>query len=457
MSISPVWPDIGPERGVGYWLRASNDIAGRRHFRTDHSNEWRYERLREGPPPPPGVDPDPEARSRTVSWLLDRPVEAFRCVILGDTGEGDHSQYALLPVIRALHPDFLIINGDVAYPAGRSDDYDQGFFRPYRGLGVPIWTVPGNHDYYSAHRGREYFEIFCGETRRATWEAAGLRLKPQPGVFWELAAPGGQHPLILLGVDSGHSGDLEGTRGGGILGLGRKQARDTRQLDWLEWRLRVATAAGARVIVLYHIPALVRGEHKKEIRLDTIHRLVARFPAVRLVITAHEHNYQRYDPGVFGRYLAETYRGMPAAAPTYLVSGAGGAYISATDFKGKGYPPVSRYPTADDWSKWAPLGLRLVAKAGLDKSFLNRIAIGIAMLRPGIAEDSDADRPERLSLLVLDHDPATGTRVQPYFVDDLLQLYPQLPDGTEVQIVAPTPLPDPAALAACAREQPIVL
>ncbi|HEY9384420.1 MAG TPA: hypothetical protein VIP80_13000, partial [Gemmatimonadales bacterium] len=117
MAPKLIWPDWNQKRrGARYWLRPDNLLAGRRRFRSDHSNEWRYEYLRVSsvPPPPPGENPDPAARSRSFSWLAAKPAaNGFRCVILGDSGEGDASQYALLPVIRALAPDFLIINGDV--------------------------------------------------------------------------------------------------------------------------------------------------------------------------------------------------------------------------------------------------------------------------------------------------------------------------------------------------------
>lgn len=461
MSARLEWPELEPDRGVGYWLRPGNLIAGRRNLRSDHSNEWRYESLRTSSPPPPPMacDPDPDARSRTVAWLTDRPAGGrFRCVILGDTGEGDYSQIATLPVIRALEPDFLIINGDVAYPAGTDSDYREGFFQPYRGLGIPIWAVPGNHDYYSAQRGREFHEIFCTELRRAEWEDAGLPLKPQPGTYWELCDHGGGHPLVILGADTGHSADLEGTKGRGFLGLGRKQPRDTAQYEWLEWRLRRAQQDGARVVVLFHIPALVGEEHLKKIRLDTLYRLVAQYSSVCLVVTAHEHNYQRYAPDVFGKYLQREYGAAAADPPTYLVSGAGGAYLTSTDFdRGKktGYVTLSRYPTAADWRQWAPLGIRAVAKAGLGKTLVNLITMGLVSLKPGIAEESDADRPERLSMLLLDHDPAAGTTVQPVFVDDLATMYQHLPPGTPVRVQEGEPRLDPAAIAGCCREPAI--
>jgi len=177
-------------------------------------------------------------------------------------------------------------------------------------------------------------------------------------------------------------------------------------------------------------------------------------------VTAHEHNFQRYDPPVFGRYLRQEYNAAASAPPTYLVSGAGGAYITATDFdhgKQTGYSSVSRYPDADDWRAWAPLGARLVAKAGLDKSVFKQIAIGLIKIKTKLAEESDADRPERVSLLVLDHRPGTRPTVQPCFVDDLTRMYDHLAPDTPVRIQEGDPTLDPASMVRCLREPPIPL
>jgi hypothetical protein len=459
-----LWPTLGMDRGPGFWLRPANLLNSRRHFRSDHSNEWRYEFLRTSiaNPPPPGADADPAARSRTFSWLLGRPAKSgFRCAILGDTGEGDYSQYGLLPVLRALKIDFMIINGDVAYPAGTNDDYAEGFFKPYAGLGIPVWAVPGNHDYYSAARGREFFEIFCSEIRRGQWDEARLILRPQPGTYWELMEPDPAVKLVILGVDSGHSADLDGTRGKGFLGLGRRQPPDRAQHDWLEWRLRRAQQVGASVILLYHIPALVREGHQRDSHLSALHRLIAQFPCIRLVATAHEHNFQRYEPRVFGDYLRREYSiASGPTPPTYLVSGSGGAYISATDFAGgarSGYPAACRYPSAEDWRKWAPLGLRMAAKAGLDKSVLKRVVVGLIKIKAKLAEESDADRPERLSFLFLEYRPGAGTTVQPLFVDDLATMYDHLPADTPVRVQEGDPAIGPAVLTGCLRDPVIPL
>ncbi len=148
-------------RSVGYWLRPKNLIASRNSFmRVDYSNEWKYQ----------FGDPNPPNRSVPLSHLLKPETnhkEGFRFIILGDTGEGDRSQYGLLPLIRKFNPDFLVINGDIAYPAGRigmnpgEDDFIAGFFKPYSNFNCSIWATPGNHEYYSPNNGRDFYDVFC--------------------------------------------------------------------------------------------------------------------------------------------------------------------------------------------------------------------------------------------------------------------------------------------------------
>ncbi len=98
--------------------------------------------------------------------------------------------------------------------------------------------------------------------------------------------------------------------------------------------------------------------------------------------------------------------------------------------------------------RWAPVGLKLVARLGLDKSLFNKIAIGLISLKPGSAEQSDADRPERLSLLYLKHDPQLGTTVTPCLMTNLATMY-ALPDGTKVDVMRDQPGVDQAALDRC--------
>jgi Calcineurin-like phosphoesterase len=181
-----------------------------------------------------GVDPqfrihDYEGRS-AIAFLL-----------LGDTGEGDASQYAVVPPLlhRAPGTDFMMIMGDVVYPAGDSSDYESKFYRPYSRYHGPIYGVPGNHDWYDDLHG--FMRHFCGNhgldaesgrtgysevLRRMLWRAPTrtdeaavarmqrLRSRPeqrryQPGPY--VAIDTG--PLLVLAIDTGITGTIDQDQG----------------------------------------------------------------------------------------------------------------------------------------------------------------------------------------------------------------------------------------------------
>ncbi|MGI8519332.1 MAG: metallophosphoesterase, partial [Actinomycetota bacterium] len=89
-----------------------------------------------------GIDPD-----LTITRFADRKAISF--LLLGDPGEGDSSQYSVVPPLlhKAEGTDFMIIMGDVVYPAGDVADYGNKFYRPYKDYPAPIFGVPGNHDW----------------------------------------------------------------------------------------------------------------------------------------------------------------------------------------------------------------------------------------------------------------------------------------------------------------------
>lgn len=428
-----------PERAriqPGYWLRWRNVWGARRKFlRFDGSNEWRHA-FSQGRPA------DPPNRSVRFSKLLGkRANDGFRFLILGDTGEGDRSQYGLLPLIRALEPDFMIINGDVAYPAGRDEDFLQGFFRPYQDLGVPVWAVPGNHEYYSRHRGREFYETFCTEARAADWARHGLPLQPQPGTFWELSEAESGVPLIVIGVDTGHSANLDGK--------GARHHADWRQHQWLDARLsradRMVLPGEGRtamsVIVLFHIPSLSNQQHhKKKTHLQTLHRIIASHPSVSLVMCGHEHNLQYYSPARFGEYLEREYGVRPPrqGSPHYIVSGGGGAFLHATAFRKDAYPADEVFPAAAQWSQYVNFLGKAANRTGQSKKLIGRIA---GWFNQAAQTDADAARYLSLILVTVTRD---SVKVTPACMENLQDLYPG--EGPPVRVDDPSQTVDADAL-----------
>jgi hypothetical protein len=429
MAVKFLWPKVGSVRGRGFWADPRNLIAARKKFRRDNTVEWRRRYEAEYPTAP--------ARSVPFEGLTNRDAGAgFSFVILGDTGEGDRSQYGLLPLIRALAPDFLIINGDVAYPAGREQDFIEGFFAPYQNLQMPVWATPGNHEYYSEQNGREFFDLFCTSKHQKLWQDYGLRLVPQPGTYWELASP--DCPLIVLGLDSGMTAALDPTP---------NSDGDAGQLAWLEWRLKLAQAAGRRALVLFHIPALVNQERDEKAHLDRLHSLLIRFaPVVAAVITAHEHSFQYYTPETFASFVT----GGAVPAPHYFVSGGGGAFLSPIDFDNtKGtFCAALVYPNRDDWQNYVRLGSRTVGmRPRLARSVLARVVRSFEGAR------HDEDLANYLSLLRVTVSRANGgweAKLVVYAQPSLEALYAGVDDVT-VSVRDGQPAPPPANVAACER------
>ncbi|MER6925998.1 metallophosphoesterase, partial [Streptomyces spiralis] len=147
---------------------------------------------------------DPTGRTRS-RWVAQRAAagapadkvirrteaDRFSFMVVGDTGEGDDSQYAVVPgFLKASEgTSFAVIASDVNYPVGSTDDYGTKFFRPYRDYPAPIYAVPGNHDWYEDLGA--FMRVFCDDApplapeprprplSRAWWRAL-LWHRPRP-------------------------------------------------------------------------------------------------------------------------------------------------------------------------------------------------------------------------------------------------------------------------------------
>jgi Calcineurin-like phosphoesterase len=226
-------------------------------------------------------------------------------LLLGDPGEGDDSQYAVVPPLlsQAAGVDFTIICSDVIYPSGESMDYRTKFFRPYRDLVCPVYAVPGNHDWYDGLHG--FMSHICGI------DAPAAPLEVGPGLrgaltrllwrrtmapYWAMDVG----PLRIVGIDTGIVGSL-----------------DAAQAEWLR---RVSLGSERPKILVTGKPLIVNGHRVAPAvgdRVDAIVRdLQARYV---MAIGGDTHNYQRYPVELPGGRVIQ-----------YVVSGGGGAYTHAT-------------------------------------------------------------------------------------------------------------------------------
>jgi hypothetical protein len=268
--------------------------------------------------------------------VISRSVgDAVSMLVIGDTGEGDNSQYAVAsPLVdMAKNADFTVICSDVIYPTGDLDDYGRKFHHPYRNLKLPIYAVPGNHDWYDGLHG--FMHYFCrlddagylpqfGRSLAARLAGRLWRRSPQPRWQANPTAAGAvaaerrppdplqpapyfaidAGPVRFVGIDTGITGDI-----------------DEDQYHWLQ---RVSLDAPERPkILLTGTPIYVDGEHhpgRVTGKTETVDGVVTD-PRANYVmaIGGDIHNYQRYPvPVARGRTIQ------------YVVSGGGGAYMHAT-------------------------------------------------------------------------------------------------------------------------------
>ncbi|MDP9866712.1 MULTISPECIES: metallophosphoesterase family protein [Streptosporangium] len=285
-------------------------------------------------------DPSGQVRARWVASQRERGVDPsfripvdvgpeFSFLVLGDTGEGDASQYAVVPGMLKLGAGtaFAVIASDVIYPTGSGNEYDDKFFRPYKDYPAPIYAVPGNHDWYDGLGGfmrvfcdapalkaeREGFRLTPSGLRGLLWrrpekiDEAGLararerRARPgqqavQPGPYWVMETPG----LLIVGVDTGIHSTLD-----------REQAR---------WLREVSRDPRPKVLITGK-PIYTRNEYKPsklegggtidDIVTDPAHNYVA-------AIGGDVHNYQRFPVRAGDRTIQ------------YVVAGGSGAFMHAT-------------------------------------------------------------------------------------------------------------------------------
>jgi hypothetical protein len=257
--------------------------------------------------------------------------EEISFLVLGDPGEGDASQFAVVPALLARGRDthFMVICSDVIYPSGDSEQYEDKFYRPYRDYPSPIYAVPGNHDWYDGLTG--FMIHLCGAegpalsdverasslkeylrqrlwrrprvvdptipTRKRAWRAASSQQSSQRTPYFAIETG----PLLIVGIDTGMSGSIDHEQG--------------------EWLKRISQRSDKHKLLLTGKPIYVDGEYHPgviegggtvdEIVREPEHNYVA-------VVGGDIHNYQRYPVKLQDGRKIE-----------YVVSGGAGAYMSA--------------------------------------------------------------------------------------------------------------------------------
>jgi hypothetical protein len=199
-----------------------------------------------------------------------------RFVAFGDSGTGNSDQHAVYSQMRTVPYDFMVHMGDVGYGSGTSAELQQNFFDVYADTlqSFPVFPSSGNHEYNSA-------------------DAMPYRMAfdlPTNG------GPGNEERWYSFDWGDAHFVALDTER------IGDVQAR------WLDADLAASKAPWK--IVYGHRPPYSSGDHGSDGNFRKYFNPILEKHHVQLVLTGHDHHYERT---------------KPMNGVTYFVSGGGGA------------------------------------------------------------------------------------------------------------------------------------
>ncbi len=223
--------------------------------------------------------------------------EAFSFQVVGDTGEGDRSQDVIIDDLNTMpmtYPDslFMLNLGDVVYPDGSRSDYEKRFFYPYRHYPLPILAVTGNHDWYSYLNGYERHFLEISPAAKLFGRTQVL----QPNIYYFIETKRAR----VICLDSGKKGRI-----------------NPEQLAWLQQVCSMEPSDKPKILALHH--PLYSNDKRNRKLADVLEPIINQHE-IRLVLSAHVHNYQKYE--IVDQQTGHT--------TVHIVSGAGGAGLSPT-------------------------------------------------------------------------------------------------------------------------------
>lgn len=212
---------------------------------------------------------DPAPLGTAAAPGLEEPT---RFVALGDTGTGGPAQEAIEKRMTETPFDFMLLLGDIAYESGTAAQLQGKFFAMYKDIlrYVPIYPTLGNHERVT-REGRPYLEAF---------------VLPEPERYYSFDW-GDVH---FVSIDT--------------------TQRDTKQVLWLDDDL--ARNKQPWTIVFGHHPMYTNSLRGAQMWIRQAFAKVITDHKVDLVLTGHEHQYERFK----------------VAGVNYIVSGGGGGQLT---------------------------------------------------------------------------------------------------------------------------------
>lgn len=221
----------------------------------------------------------------------------IRFVVFGDSGTGKSDQEDLAGTIAELEPQLLVHTGDLVYPDGEEEDYDEKFFQPFAGLlsRAPFVAAIGNHDARTREGGPLLDNLILPE---------GLRGHPVFRPEENYSFDAGPVHIVVLNSDrlESHVSEFE---------------EDV--VPWLRQDL-LASQKPWKIAVWHHPPYSEDARHSNNADVEKVLVPVIEETGVQLGLFGHSHNYQRFLPMKQGKIVKDSEPG----GVVYVVTGAGG-------------------------------------------------------------------------------------------------------------------------------------
>ena len=203
---------------------------------------------------------DPSSSNR-ASAPPSAGAESVRVFAVGDLGNKGDRDDTIARLIADYAPDAFFALGDTVYPNASQDNYDAFYDESYGILNQIVWPVPGNHDYRkgSIDDYLAYFDEHAPHFPGTTYYASDL----------------GSWRIYALDSEIGES------------------APGDAMYDWLEADL--TDHPSACIAAMWHKPIYTIGSKAyDEGAMRPIYDLLLA-KGVDLVLTGHDHNYQRWE------------------------------------------------------------------------------------------------------------------------------------------------------------------
>jgi len=286
-SAPPISLDLDP--GNSRWLRTIEGLSPGTRYRAVVALQ------------PAGQPPEqPQFRSAAwgpVSFQTAAPGEPLRIGVISDASFGDPATFELVQQMAAAELDLVLHAGDVVDETEDGQDpfdsYAEKYYAPFEPLltRMPVYTVPGNHDYD--------YDIRLGQT---PFYYHAFPPFPDPDFPGQESAERNQYyafrrdDLQVIFLDTQV-----------LFGVSGREAEER----WLAERLRDPRFGGT-IVVMHVAPYSSSSVHPTD-SLPPRQQWVPQFEAARvpLVISGHFHGYER----------------LAANGITYLVAGGGSSTL----------------------------------------------------------------------------------------------------------------------------------